>query len=744
MAGAGAVIGQFVAGKAARDALFLSRFDVTSLPVMVMAGSVFSILVALAMSRAMSRVAPSRLLPYVFILSAGLLIGVWAIGSIQPRLGAVLFYLHMLGLGPALVSGFWSILNEQTDPRTAKRHFGQIAAAATAGGLGGSFLAERVGAAASIDSVLPVLAAANVLCSWIVYLVVRNAPAAPVHRVLSAARPGLAAPRRMEALRKNVYLRNIAALVLLTTVGGTLLDYVFKATAVETFGRGDGLLRFFALYYGATNLLTFTSQISFSRLVLERLGLGPAVGSPAVAIAGGSLSSLLLPGLPVVTAARGAEYVGRMSLFRSAYELLYTPVSAAHKRAAKPVIDIGVDRLGDLAGGAATRLVVLLAPAAVARSVILTGAILASLLALVVARRLTGGYVQTLERSLLSQAVRLDFADVEDLTTRATIVRTLEAAKRPSAAAHGAGPRPVDTALKLVDDPIVRQLMDLRSRDRDRVLGVLRQEDPLDWRLVPHAIDLLAWDQVAPDAIFALKRVAEPSVGQLVDSLLNPAQDFSVRRRIPRVMSICVSQRAADGLLAALDDRFEVRFRSGQALAAIVDRNPRVRVDRDRVIEVVLREVGVSRTVWESHRLLDGSGDGGFFLDDFVRDRAGQSLAHVFTLLSLALSREPLQIAFRGLQVDDPFLRGTSLEYLESVLPTAVRERLWPFLEDARPGERHTRSREEILADLVRSNDSITLNLRELRLRQLGHRQEPAEDATARAAGAQSARSGAG
>ena len=63
----------------------------------------------------------------------------------------------------------------------------------------------------------------------------------------------------------------------------------------------------------------------------------------------------------------------------------------------------------------------------------------------------------------------------------------------------------------------------------------------------------------------------------------------------------------------------------------------------------------------------------------------GQSLAHVFTLLSLVLPRDPLQIAFRSLHSEDKQLRGTALEYLEGVLPAPIRERLWPFLVYQRP-----------------------------------------------------------
>ena len=87
--------------------------------------------------------------------------------------------------------------------------------------------------------------------------------------------------------------------------------------------------------------------------------------------------------------------------------------------------------------------------------------------------------------------------------------------------------------------------------------------------------------------------------------------------------------------------------------------------------------------------------------------------AFVATLLALVLPREPLQIAFRSLQTDDRQLRGTALEYLDGILPPAIRERLWPFLEAA-PARRSTRPREEVMAELLRSHRSIIVNLEAL------------------------------
>jgi hypothetical protein len=211
--------------------------------------------------------------------------------------------------------------------------------------------------------------------------------------------------------------------------------------------------------------------------------------------------------------------------------------------------------------------------------------------------------------------------------------------------------------------------------------------------------------------------VAEEHVGELTDALIDPNQPFAVRRRLARVFSVCVSQRAVDGLLLGLEDlRFEVRFQCGRSLAAVAAKNGLIRIDERVVFDAVRREVAVGRPVWESQRLLDQiDQEQTSFVDELLKDRAGQSLAHVFTLLSLVLPAAPLQISYRGLHTDDPVLRGTALEYLEGVLPVDIRERLWPFLGGEPRTVHPSRSREDIVEELLRSNESIMLNLEELR-----------------------------
>src|SRR5262245_60237402 len=155
-----------VASRATRDTLFLSTYPVGSLPLMIAAASVFSIAAALLATRGMVRLGPARLMPAAFVGSTLLTLAEWALAWRQPGLAAITVYLHVAALGPVLISGFWSILSERFDPRTAKQAVGRIAGIGTLGGLAGGILGERLTAWTGVSGTLPALALAQAWCAW--------------------------------------------------------------------------------------------------------------------------------------------------------------------------------------------------------------------------------------------------------------------------------------------------------------------------------------------------------------------------------------------------------------------------------------------------------------------------------------------------------------------------------------------------------------------------------------------------
>jgi hypothetical protein len=207
---------------------------------------------------------------------------------------------------------------------------------------------------------------------------------------------------------------------------------------------------------------------------------------------------------------------------------------------------------------------------------------------------------------------------------------------------------------------------------------------PEDWMMAPLVIQLLAWDTVTGAARDTLRRMAPKIVGLLLDALLDPNQDFAIRRRVPRVLAFVPSPRAVQGLLAALEDqRFEVRFYAARALFLVLRDHPELSVPQERIWAIVDRELSLQKPVWQGRRLVDGrdARDGDWFFDEQLLDRADRNLEHLFTLLSLVLPRDGIRIAFRALHTDDRQLKGTALEYLETAAPPNTRRLLLQVLE---------------------------------------------------------------
>jgi len=727
MSGIAVMMAYQVASRAVRDTLFLSNFAPRTLPLMVAVASALAIASAIGAARLLSRHGPARVVPGALALSALLTLAEWLLATLRPSAGAVVVYLHVSAIAPVLLSGFWSILNERFDPRTAKRVIGRVSAVGTLGGLAGGVLAERGASWLGVPGTLALLALLQAGCAWSL-----RGLAAQAGRHAHAREDGSHVPlvRAVRHLAATSYLRNLALLVLGSSLSAALLDYVFKAQSAGAMLPGLGLMRLFAAFYAAVSLLTFTIQALFTRVALGRAGVAPSIGAlPGAVVAGGAVAALV-PGPWSVAFVRGLEAVLRGSLFRSGYELLYTPIPSAEKRATKAIVDVGCDRLGDMAGAGLVAIVLVL-PAASANTVLLALAAAFALATLALVARLQAGYVSSLEAGLRARAgarepAAPDWSMAQSLTGSFGIPGLPAAqgavADTPVPAVHLAPaatpPRPEAAG----DDELTASLRELRSGNPERVRAALAARSPLDPGLVAQAIVLLAWDEVANDAIHALRAVATRHAGQLVDALLDPGTEFTVRRRIPPVLAVSHSPRAVDGLVGGLvDTRFEVRYRCGRALDGLRGADPRLRVDERLVFEAVRRETRVGRAVWNSQKLLEQLEETGHetFVDDFVRHRAGRSLEHVFTLLALVLPREPLRIAFGGLNAGSPSLRGLALEYLESVLPADVRDELWPYLEEGpRPraeAPARARARDEVLEDLMRSNLSIQLGLEKLR-----------------------------
>jgi hypothetical protein len=680
-AGVFLLIAEQVASRAVRDTLFLTAFPARSLPYVMMAAAAVALASARAVSAALSRHAPARVVPPLALGSAVSLVLLWTTAAAFPRAAALLVYLHVAAFGGALVSGFWSIVNERFDPYTARRVVGGIGTGATAGGIAGGALAWVVARAA-----LPV-------ASMLLALALLHAAAGIVLARSFADRRGRA-PEAVpvgtaQALRAP-FLRRIVLFALAGAVVEAIVDFLFKAESQALFAGGSALLGVMALFHTGMSVASFALQASAARASLAHLGIAGTAALRPLLTAASAAAGVAAPGFALALVARSSHEALTNSLYRSAYELLFTPLPEREKRRAKALVDVGVDKFGSLAGSAVVAAATVILPAGSHRALFALAAGF-SVAALALARPLHRGYVSTLERSLLEGRVRLDERDVVDPATRLTLAHTghmeretllrqIEALREAEGsaasrdvppdtsadrsdggretgpaglpAAGGRTPVEAESSPSLADDEVVETVRALRSRRLPAVRAALRRHHEPPPVVVAAALPLLSADELFPDVLRALRRAAPRVTGQLVDALLDREGDALVRRRLARVLKGCPWPRAAEGLRAALDDpSYEMRAAAGAALAAMHETSAVVAIRRDEVLDLVRRELDSGQPV----------------------DR---QLPQLFALLSLTLERQPLRIAWAAMTTDDRALRGTALEYLSNVLPDDVFTRL--------------------------------------------------------------------
>lgn len=738
------MIAQQLAGKAIRDAFFLSVFEPDALPRVMTVASILSVLSVLGVTRLYRSFAPATLVPLFFWLSGALFAAEWLTSRTMPMLAATLVYLHTTSFGAVAISGFWGVISERFDPYTAKRVVGRIAAGATLGGVLGGVAAWQGAGRIAVTSMLLALAATNIVCGLVLLVVSRG------------AQQRVATTEKREApwvvFEETPYLIDLALLVGLIALGTAGIDYVFKATAAETYSNKELLVSFFALFYLIVGVVTFVLQSTIASRAIRWLGLQGAVGSlPATLFALGMLS-LFVPELFVLALLRGGASTVESSLYRSGYELLYTPLSAAKKRAAKTLIDVGADKLGGAIGAAVAVFIVGLLPES-STVVLLAVSLGCALSAALITGRLARGYVGALAERLADGRIDAAQVAIDDPATRAVVLKTVPRkaeqtdasrptteptepaeATEPSETTKAAQPtalttpRAASNAASTVSHPnpfdehlrTVAKLLDCDPVDIHRALHRV-QPIPTPW--VAGLVALLDRPQIAKAVADRLAQVAPAHIGLLTDAVLSRRTELEVRRRVVGIMAKVSTVRSAQGLSAALDaEPFEIRYRAAVALSTVTQRNPKLRVDSQAAFAAASTEVA------RAHTNFFGSGiDASGALTAAGRE-AGRNVAFCIRVLSLVLPHRPLFDALDALADDDASRRGTGLEYLENVLPADLQSRLLPFFRNRAIAGYARRSDDEILEEISRESDDPTTVLTELiaRERRRAEREQPA------------------
>jgi AAA family ATP:ADP antiporter len=351
------VIGAYVTGQVARDALFLDRYPAANLPFVDIASVVLVGVVTAIYIRAGRRATLRRLEITSLLLFAAVGVGLWWLAYRPPGgwfLVAVYLWVGVFGvLAPVQV---WTLANDLLSPREARRIFGLLSSGATAGALAGGSISSLVASRLGVESLLLVAAAGLVGAAIAVDAVCRFRPPAlggeeAPHAAIADGAGGLRAS--VAYVLTSPAVRVIAGLIVVSSFVTSVVWWQTKAMAQHAFVHKEALAPFFAALSTASSGLALLVQVLVTSRLLRRLDLGALLLILPLTLVSGSIALLATGTLAAAVVLRVGDRALRYGIDRPAVELLYLPLPSGLKVSVKSFIDTVVWRLGDALAGLA-------------------------------------------------------------------------------------------------------------------------------------------------------------------------------------------------------------------------------------------------------------------------------------------------------------------------------------------------------------------------------------------------------
>ena len=415
----------------ARDALFLASIPASRLPWMYLLIAAVSIGLFGLENRRRNAPAGRGGLAAWLTVSAAVTAGFWVLTARGQIWALYALYAWAGVFATLLVVRFWTFLGDVFTVVQAKRLFALIGAGSVSGAIAGSLIARIVAdlsdaRALLLASVLMLLITA---ASALTLLPRAGEPdAAPGRRRAGEGAAGARLMREETARRslrrslslawRRPFLRRVGALVLVSTVTLTFVDFLFKSRVAAAVPAAD-LGRFFSGTYLVLNVLSLAAQVFLVRRLMRSVQVSRVLSVlPGLLVIGG-VAAVAAGGLVAAFLLKLFDGALRHSLHRTATEVLFVPVAADLRARVKGVIDVA----GQRGGQALASLVILSVVALQAERWVLGLAIVAlGLVWLYLAKTLQGHYVNLFRETLMESNVQtrmefpeLDLASLESL-----------------------------------------------------------------------------------------------------------------------------------------------------------------------------------------------------------------------------------------------------------------------------------------------------------------------------------------
>jgi len=249
-----------------------------------------------------------------------------------------------------LVTQFWILVNDIFNPREAKRLIGFFGSGGILGGVFGGLLTGFLGFNFS-DYLLFIATGILIISVFIVnYIFIWQRK-----RISTEDRaekkddenkegaPKVGFKDCFDTVRRNYYLKLLAAVVTITFVVSTLIDWQYKSV-IDIKIHANDKTTFFGYFHAAMLVFPFFVQLLMTSSLIKRFGIRFAIMVYPLILLICSLGIAAYPSLIFAVIIKGSDKSLSFSLNQSVRELLYIPISSEFKYKAKIFIDMFLNR----------------------------------------------------------------------------------------------------------------------------------------------------------------------------------------------------------------------------------------------------------------------------------------------------------------------------------------------------------------------------------------------------------------
>lgn len=323
--------------RSAIDSSFLEGVGKQGLPwawLMVAAG-------AIAVTTAFDKAARRLSLPRLFVMFAAgvtlclaLFFAWWRATQSAASLYALYVWkdVHIV----VLLEILWGRANSTYPKKTARWAYGLFCAAGSVGGIGGGSFASLWAEELGTDAMLEISIGCLTFTTLVGGLVFRS-----VRGPLREVKKDSSTPMKngLAVLRSSKMLPFLLAMVLLSQLTITLIDYLFNGYMQETFADLDERTAMMGMVYASIDGSALVLQL-LSGLLLVSIGVRRALLLVPFLLGVGVTTSALTPVFFWMAGVKVASKAMDYSVFRAAKEILYIPLTYPEKSQGKGLVDV--------------------------------------------------------------------------------------------------------------------------------------------------------------------------------------------------------------------------------------------------------------------------------------------------------------------------------------------------------------------------------------------------------------------